>query len=163
MVLLTEVNVLADWLVLIVFELRTVLKLVVAIFELTCRIVAAEVTFVVELFADIVDVFKAEVSMVVLLVVVTLINRVLVTAGVNVKLEAFLVVEPIGNVPVVNGYVTFEAFLVVKIVTVPEIVLFKICGALVKLTANGVVAIKVELEAFLVVKLVGNVPVVNEL
>ena len=148
MVLLTEVNVVDDWLIVIVLELRTVLKLVAAI---------VVVTFVVEL----------ELFVVVTLTVWLLVYRVLVITGVNVvdmvKLEAFLVVELIGNVPVVNGNVTFETFLVGKAVTVPEIVLLKMCGVLVKLTANGVVVIKVELEAFLVVKLIGNVPEVNGL
>ena len=51
----------------------------------------------------------------------------------------------------------------VKNITVPDIVLLKICGALVKLTANGVVVNKVKLEEILVVKLIGNVPVVNGL
>ena len=52
--------------------------------------------------------------------------------------------------------VKFEKFFVV-----PGIVLLLVCGALVKLTANGVVVIKVKLEAFLVAELIGNVPVVN--
>ena len=55
-----------------------------------------------------------------------------------------------------KAVVKFEKFFLV-----PGIVLLLVCGALVKLTANGVVVIKVKLEAFLVAELIGNVPVVN--